>query len=103
MSLTSATTIALWFVEQVHLLRVYCTDTIPLTYGRLLKKKFKTTSENRKQLLSNKLWWQQTGEAGVLHFSVINSCWTKFASSSEQDYEYPSDFCINGAVLAYVM
>ena len=39
MSLTSATTIALWFVEQVHLLRVYCTDTIPLTYGSLLKKK----------------------------------------------------------------
>ena len=38
MSLTSATTIALWFVEQVHLVRVYCTDTIPLTYGSLLKK-----------------------------------------------------------------
>ena len=38
MSLTSATTIALWFVEQVHLLRVYWTDTIPLTKGNLLKK-----------------------------------------------------------------
>ena len=41
MSLTSATTIALWFVEQVHLLRVYWTDTIPLTKGNLLKKKSK--------------------------------------------------------------
>ena len=38
---SSTTTIAMWFVEQVHLLRVYCTDTIPLTYGSLLKKNSK--------------------------------------------------------------
>ena len=35
---SSTTTIAMWFVEQVHLLRVYCTDTLPLTKGNLLKK-----------------------------------------------------------------
>ena len=44
---SSTTTIAMWFVEQVHLVRVYFTDTIPLTKGNLLKK-IKTTSESRK-------------------------------------------------------
>ena len=34
---SSTTTIAMWFVEQVHLLRVYCTDTPALTKGNLLK------------------------------------------------------------------
>ena len=46
----TASTTTLRFVEQVHLLRVYGTDTPPLTKGNLLKK-FETTSESRRQLL----------------------------------------------------
>ena len=102
MPLTSATTIALWFVEQVHLLRVYCTDTIPLTYGSLLKKikknfrKQKATFEQYIMMATN--WWSWCFKLFCYYQLLVKICIFPILGLRISGW-----FLYNGAVLAHVM